>query len=62
MLNSEILLETAQRLLGEDLDLRLHYVHTAPNLLQFRRAIYVYVFVWKNSASTDTTVKAIAAS
>ena len=39
MLNKDILLETAARLLGPDLDLRLHYVHTTPNMLQFRRAL-----------------------
>lgn len=39
MLNSETLLETASRLLGPDLALRLHYVHITPTLLQFRRAL-----------------------
>ena len=39
MLNQEVLLETASRLCGSDLELRLHYVHTTPNMLQFRRAL-----------------------
>jgi len=39
MMDKDKLLETASRLLGPDLDLRLHYVHTTPNLLQFRRAL-----------------------
>ena len=39
MLNSQILLDTASRFLGPDLNLRLHYVHITPSMLQFRRAL-----------------------
>ena len=37
-MNRNIFLQTAENLVGPDMDLQLRYVHTTPNLLQFRRA------------------------
>ena len=51
MMNKDKLLETAARLLGPDLDLRLHYVHTTPNMLPFPRALEKHSEVKANMAN-----------
>jgi len=50
MMNKDKLLETAARLLGPDLNLRLHYVHTTPNMLPFPRALEKHSEVKANMA------------
>ena len=59
MLNKDILLSTAHRLIGTEAAKLLYYVRTTPNLLQFRRALQdtpeVSEHIAKNSIKTYAT-------
>ena len=55
IMNRNIFLQTAENLVGPDMDLQLRYVHTTPNLLQFRRAFEATwrVPTWRSTESSN---------